>query len=240
MNIKNKKGFIYYLPGAQTATPDDLQERGVDVLDGASYDSLGTSRGPDGGSGFVIFPSHFESYPAYQRLDQTWVSCRDGKFWLGWWTGHKPTADDLKKSDIIDGHDVRLEDGNLWTVPLVRRFPTGTALPASLLLDSHGKWKAGILPRHAELTDAADRVFESFLLEGDALTYVDMADIAAQALAINYHVDRDELGALGVLSTANVQEILGAMIDLPTIIQLSDERKKKASDSSSLNFGEAA
>ena len=226
--------FIYYIPAAQTATPADLEEHGITALSGVSCSKIHTGRGPDMGAGVLVVPEHPGNTAA--MADLKWQKCAGGKFWLGWKPDSMPTAKTLEKAEPMDGHLVALENGETWNIPIARRYPAGTTLPSGLFVDDTGAWKASPLPRYAGLVKAADRVFEAFLLETGQLSVAEMAEIAVQALAVNYHIDRHEASALGILSTVNVQHILGALIDLPTVITELDD-KKKASDSNSSGFG---
>ena len=226
-----KPQFIYYLPGAQTATPADLRERGIHALHGVSYDFLKTTQGPDGSTGIVLFPAGGDHPKRCQPDAQHWQPC--GSYWIGTWRDANPPPAALERPELVQGHTVKLEDGNDWIIPVARRFPAGTALPVKLLLDDTGHWKAAGLERYAALTAAADHVYTAFLLDGEPLSLADMADIAVQALACNYRLGRWECSALGILSSDNVQAILGALIDLPTILAQVEADKKKHSDTSS-------
>lgn len=238
--------FLYFIPNKQAVTLDDLTAAGITAIE--SLQSVGfcnTERGPSGGAGVVfavepVSPKGKLPKIGHYQNRQQWISCFGGQFWLGFETDNQPTPDDLQKAEMIAGHAITLEDGQEWTIPVARAFGRGSQLPQALILGDDGQLVVESLPKFAELSQQAERVFDAFLNDGEDLTLQDCWNIAVLALQQNYRVSGWELSALRALNTDNVQTVLGHLIDMPTILAAAQEQKKSHSDGDSLNAGDPA
>lgn len=238
--------FLYYIPHVVTVSADDVKRVGITALD--KLESVGwcsVERGPDGNPGcvFACQPDtdagelpRIGFYPA----SQAWSPANAGSFWLGYEPARKPRPADLQRAEFIGGHVAELDDGNAWTVPLARAFGSGVSLPQALVLGPNGELIAEALPKFARLGATAERVFTAFLDDGEDLTVAECWDIAVIALAQNYRLSKWEVSALRLLTTDNVQTVLGHLIDLPAIIERAKAQKKSQLDSDSLSVGQAA
>lgn len=193
----------------------------------------GANPGPGGQDGMVY--SDGNGRTGYYPDNQKWTKVND------WWLGvsrEKINPDTLLRDEVVDGHFVKLEDGNEWLIPVARVFPIGTNLPESLVLGPDGQLVKEILPRFAAFTQKADEVFEFFRKE-KGLLQTEAWEIAVEALAINYHVGRQEVSALRLLTTANIAKIMQAIIDMPTAMA-AEKKKIEQADADSLTDGKEA
>jgi len=189
----------------------------------------------------------------YFPAEQTWARAVAGGYWIGYQTDAPPRPVDLQRKTIVVGHAVRLEDDHDWIVPLARVFPQGSALPRRLILGPDGTVVEQPLERFAALSARASRVWDGWrktldemaiasggqgglVAEGetlDPLTALDEAyALAADALALNYRIGVEELNVLGLVTSENLTNLdgtglLDALVDLPTIMQLSQTLSKK-------------
>jgi hypothetical protein len=224
--------FLYYIPGG--ASKADLPALGLDHLIGASLNLNPISGGPDNLSGMLMSIGPGK----YHAATQTWQ--QHGKFWLGFETENKPSALDLARPEKIQGHRVTLEEGWEVIVPLVRRIPTGTALPELMVLGADGELVREPLPRFAALSQGAEQIFEVLLMGEGSMEFADVWKIAVAALAVNYRVSAAELSALKVITTANIIQIAEALIDLPTLreAEKAELQKKRPEEESNIKRGE--
>ncbi len=190
--------------------------------------SRDVQKGPGGQNGTIFSDGSGKTgfYPDMQE----WVAVDD--YYVGV-DRDTITPSDLARPEIVDGHFVRLEDGNEWLIPCARVFPSGTRLPESLILGPDGQLVSEVLPRFAEFSKDADRVYDFFLGEYDILQG-DAWNIAVKALNINYRIDKHEVSLLKLLTTTNITKIMKAIIDYPAV---EEAAKKKLQDDGSLNDG---
>jgi len=224
-------GFLYFLDGVRTATAATVRVAGLaDRMDDISQREAGT--GPNGAGGLVIAaasPDDAQRSIGYYPDRQTWVALPDGpdgRLSLGWSSDEKPLPKDLARDEQIDGYLLDLGSaGNEWIIPIARRFPTGSELPASLALGPDGAVVRTVLPRFAAAWSDAERIWPAILAqhEPDRVEPADRRPIddvegfalAARILGINYRVGPWEVSALGLLTTQTLPAILGAFVDFP-------------------------
>ncbi len=238
-------GFQYYIPGGDAVFRPTLEALGLweIAFDDASYDRRGVTTGPDSQPG-TILTVHHKDDPAtgYFPDAQTWRKADDAEYWLGWYNAAPPQPADLERSQQLAGHSIRLGDGNDWLVPVARSFPYGISLPQSLSLGAGGNIAAAIIPRYAAFGEKAAQLWDVFIAECEAadsdaetqqtMPAVERMQLAIEALAFNYRIGRHECNALGLLTTDNLSEVLGAVIDQPTIIEhmRADAKKNDCPD----------
>jgi len=229
--------FCYFLPNIKRVERAELAEFGLlDRLD-ANCHQRQAATGPTGSAGLVVSMS---SALGYYRDRQKWVPSQCGKYWIGY---EQPlTASDLARVEQLDGHSVRLEDGSDWLIPVARSFVNGCVLPQSLALGPDGSVVTEVLPRYVAFSKRAESIWENFIADcktqsgepvetvepSESFTVADYFNIAVEALALNYRVGPQEVSLLRLLTTANVLRIAQAIIDVPTLLELS--KKKGQSD----------
>lgn len=235
--------FLYFIPNQKHVDAKALDDAGITALTSAdSLSFVGVERGPEGQPG-ILFTASAKNADAkmprigYYPKQQTWQACNHGQFWLGYENSNPPHPASLQRDEFIDGHQVKLADGNEWTVPLARSFPAGSALPAALVLGPDGELITEALPEFAKLSQQAEQVFEAYVGEGEDIDTKNGWEIAINALSQNYRLSAWEISHLRLLSTNNWIDILTALIDGPEI-QAFLESKKKDEDTASLSAGE--
>lgn len=146
-----------------------------------------------------------------------------------------PGPGELARGRRVDGHLVRLGDGRDWLVPCGRLFPSGTALPQTLVMEG-GILRGEVVEEFAEYSRECEGLF--WALYGDAMpedmpgrpeqvetvTFERAFRCAVLALGVNYRVGLDEVSRLGLLRTDNVREVLGAMVDEPGLRRLAEKK----------------
>lgn len=231
-------GFIYFIPGGRGASAEALEAVGLnEMLGDLSLSSGQIDKGPNGAGGVLIrIDGDRAPRLRYAGEGQVWRECAGGKFWLGYDREHPPTPEDLVRPDLIDGHSVLLEDGNKWLIPVARVFATGGPPMFRMNVDNDGNWVVGdTIARLKAVEVDAEAVWQELLTSLDAgkgdedavkVLLTTEADMCVRALAVNYHLGRYEIGALGLLSPRVTSEITLALIDWPTIVADSAAQKK--------------
>lgn len=231
-------GFLYYVPKRKTIDRAGLIAAGLEnVFPTDSIDQVEVFTGPDGDAGvvFAFAPPAVAGRSievGFYPERQTWNPA--GQYWIGYPTNQPPGPADLERAEIVAGHTVTLQDNREWLVPVARTFPNGTKLPQSLILGPQGELVREVLPRYAALWHKAEGFWESFIATfaggPDRIDEREAYDLAAEALAINYRVGPRELSVLRVFTTANLREVLLALIDWPSIALLLGSTEKKTAD----------
>lgn len=223
--------FLYFVAEARQARAllPQAFEPGDELTEALLF-----ANGPSGGRGVLICrTARGMAQPAYRRDAQVWepVSGADGA-WIGMDPEARPGPSDLARAPLIDGHRVRLNDGNEWLVPAARCFPQGTRLPQALVLGAGGEWVAERLPEYARVSAHGDRIWQSVCVQfglteapGDfkPVSVAEAADIAVEFLALNYRVGRSEVSMLKLLTPALAVEVLRAAVDWPTVERMTAE-----------------
>ena len=229
--------FVYFLPDRQAATAADLAE----ILPHA-FDADGPAttcqchKGPGGRPGITATPDP-ETTPSW-RDD---LHANPNGMPRGTWLIHDPDKppgpDDLIRGEPIDGYPLTLGDGREWMIPLARVFPTGMALPSRLAIGPDGDWVKEPIPALRQASKDADRIWNAVrtaydLLEDDeSPTVIDEAEtigLAVGILALNYRIGAAEASALGLLTTANVVDVLRLFVDFPRFYEGITDAKKNA------------
>ncbi len=225
-------GFIYAIPNVNNVNDKTLEESGLARLFGdAVIAQRDCMKGPAGG-GCVLLSIGEDSEKLYYKPDiQTWSKSLNGKYHIGFYIDEPPQPEELKRPEQIAGHIVKLGE-NEWRVPLARMFLEGTQLPQSLLMGPDGKLITKILPEYAEFSSKTEKLWKyiSYQIglsdEPLEISSEELWHTAVGALGLNYYVGADEVNAMQLLTTANMQKIFEAVVDIPSIIKISKELAK--------------
>lgn len=230
--------FFYFIPGVQAANEKVVRERGLaDRI--VVYTSMQVHSGPGEKAGMLLRDNSHDKTTGNVRFgyfpdEQVW--CEAGGIWVGMSKADPPKPDDLRRDDFINGHQVKLNDGNEWMIPVARAFPTGTNLPCSLSLGPDGELVFDILERYVPFSKHAERLFLEFYggLAGESeeevaerLHDLDWFNHAVEALAVNYRVGAQEVSLLKLLTTRNVFEVCRAVVDFPEFVKRVQEMESK-------------
>lgn len=233
-------GLLYFLPKGRDAEEFIAARRAVWGVGG--FDRRHVSAGPDGGEGQILSLADQKNAArvGYYPSEQEWHKTPAADWWIGWSLAERPRPQDLQRPDSLPGHNVRLEDGQEWTVPVVRFINGVIALPQRLVLDDQGNVARAPLDRYANLTRIALEIWEKVAAAAEGLGVLRVEwEYAVAALAANYRLGGEEISALGLLTDANVAAVLLALIDWPRLLaMLEASDSKKASSGASTASGE--
>jgi len=222
--------IYYYLPGQQDARHDAILAAGL----AHAFDSepfpfahVATQRGPDGGAGLLVAPGENDGLALSRAsADLCWQQAPGRAWWIG--IEGETLPESLARNEQIDGHHVRLGDGQKWLVPVARSMARGSMLPTSLVLGPEGEVVREALPKFAQISAKAGRVERIFFgqIEGDESEDMDLDEgfaIAVEALAVNYRIGPVEASTLRLLTDPVATSILRALVDVPTMLEVAEE-----------------
>ena len=223
-------GFIYAIENVKMVGSLQLEEAGLtSIFSEVEISQRYSTAGPGGGECVLLMRAGEDTKLLYFKpKEQHWDRSLNEKYWLGFYEKNRPTPEILARENQINGHEVEL-NGQKWRLPLARMFPEGTMLPETLLLGRDGKIIKESIPRYAEFSRKAETLWEDLQkilgwMEGKRkLTEEEKWSLIVEALSFNYHVGPDEINALKLISTANLINIYGAIVDLPSIISMGEE-----------------
>lgn len=244
------RGFSYFLSNRR-GSPNHAMLRAEGLAyafpDGCPLHT-GEIEGPDGTLGAIV-----AQHEALLRCDmkaQAWLQASGLQReaapdkpapWVGLALEEKlhPGPDDLRRGKRIStGYPVRLGDGNLWQIPVVRGVRGSTSLPCVIVTDAAGAAQKVARSEYNGLLALADLLWDNAViawqegkrLEPDAEAIL---DLAVEALCVNYRVHRAEVSLLELVDTENAREIADAVLDGPNLAKLVDEFKGKKKETSS-------
>ena len=242
-------GFLYYLPELDRSIKiDDARAAGLGYAFARRIcgNTFHTTE-PFGGPGVVFAdPDRVAKIGFYK--EQTWRPVPGKPYWIGFYPERRPGPADLARPKMLDGHFVRLADGNDWLVPVARGWHDEDggagwyhAVPRTADLDDAGNWIQGdVVAEYRELWDLATAWWDVKAAAADAVaddaggervavpwslnTLAGSLDAAVAALAVNYRLSKFEVAALGLFDTHSAQRILDAVVDWPTFARWLEKK----------------
>jgi hypothetical protein len=218
--------FVYFIPGEQrpVLTWEQLPECLQPILSGAPISCKKTPSGP-GGAGLLFSavpsdPEGVESTTIYNPEMQFWEN--HGEFWIGGYKAALPTPADLRRSGRpIEGHKLKLADGNEWLVPVVGPF--SSKLPRVF------RWRTGaptteVAEQYQELAAESEQ-WGVWCTTANTCAWVDIMQFVAKCLSLNYHVGMAEVGALGILDTHAADEALEIIVGVKDYREQEEAKK---------------
>jgi len=254
-------GFLYFIPAGRESTfAETLKTWGLaHAAEKSTSVAPLMAAGPSGAGGVIAADPAAVPQITYNVDAQTWAPTdnplpkdEEEKFrpWIGVSNDNPPTPLELLRADALDGHVVKLADGNDWLIPIVRGWTevpeigpiNQCALPHSIRR-SGGHWQRdGIQAKYVPLWAGTLKWWEFYtariesveLDPGSAVKRVPFdfecsLELASDALAANYRVGVDEIGLMAVFNETLVRDVLLALIDWPFVRKWA--QKKKPSDS---------
>ena len=233
--------FLYYYPG-NGPIPDELR---YVITESEPYHRRAVMHGPLGRPAGTIFA--MESLdPGLVKLDeafQTWKPFPgDSQLCVGLPNSVKPDPQQLTRPAMLRGHVVKLADGTNWLVPIARAFDIGSeqmflALPIALEYEcSTGRWIAGgVETQYRAFFDLAQsHAQKRWEMLGQGQLQFDDPDadkLAIAALQTNYRISHLELSFFaGAYTPRTRQQVLDAILDIPTWMEWHRKKKEVASD----------
>jgi hypothetical protein len=240
--------LLYFLPDRRSGlSADEIRAAGLGyALDGPVHQQT-LSDGPAMSSGGVLLADgrHCDlSRLRYAPGEQEWVGVQSSSAWVGRWKDEVFVPADLEREKPLAGHLVELADGNQWLCPVARGLAAeGGAvkyyhtLPRGVALDATGKWSKGqVVPRYRRLWKIAEAWWDTRVASvptaaevGDVVSFdfEGLVSAAVECLAANYRVGAVEVSMLGLFDSDSARKIVDALVDLPTLVVLSEELQKK-------------
>ena len=214
----------------------ELTARGLGSLLDSNVDALPTrvAKGPTGGPGMLVTFYPGDTPREYVPASQTWMEAPPdgdllkGRYWLGYVTNAKPTPEELRRVDLIDGEPVVLCDNKVWVIPcsefapkrLSRDPETGEQI--KVVQNPHTKW-----------VDWSNDLFALFMSDGfQAIVARDHVvnipnglPYAALTLSKNYRVNTDVVDLLELVGEFEAFQIARAATGMRIIEKLVDQKK---------------
>lgn len=253
-------GFFYYVPGRTSGVSrEHLDAAGLEYLPLPKH-RREVRGGPDGSDGVIVALANVGAdQVGYFRDRQAWRRIPGRDAWVG--RDHSqvlPGPADLLREEPLDGHPLRLADGNRWQVPMAREWCEEDGelrwripLPRVCELGDDGRWQPGeVIPLHRALWELAERwndarraaVAGVELIDGRPVARFEFDDVlgaAALALQTNYVVGPAEISLAGLLTYQLAIEVLDAVIDGPTLLAWSKKKRDAESAGTSTSAGSA-
>ncbi len=231
--------FLYAIPNCNSVNERKLEEAGLMNIFGdiiPNFSQRYTAQGPGGKECTLICIGSDATHLYFKPAEQEWERSLNEKYYTGFYKNNKPTERELQREVQLEGHEVKLGDGEKWLIPIARKFPAGIALPQTLILGKNGEViSGGLLPQYAQLGQRAEKIWEEFRLgisqaeqkEEIELTISEGMKFAIDAIAFNYRVGAEEANLLKLITSQNLQEIMEAVIDVPAVLELMKQTLKK-------------
>lgn len=200
--------------------------------------------GPDGQAGVLVsFPMAGQLMPARWTPErQSWRQISPA-VWIGTDSDpHSgvekiPTAEELDRGTSFTCENVRMADGSIWEVPVLREpvfdgqlLPLemhDTALPSAFYRDAGGQWRSQVVTQYSSLWEESKEFFVA-LLEGTSLPTVRFFEFAIRVLSLRYrfNVLLHSRWPEQWLNTDTVREVVRATVGWNIIQRLMADQKK--------------
>lgn len=244
---------LYFLPGVRLTelVQDGRLSQAIltrfelaDVLADVAVGDLSkldiTAKGPNGSSGVMFCtntagqPPHRVGYfPDFQRWQNVLAQ---PELWIGVDKEHPPTPADLARKRLLDGHPVKLADGNTYTIPYVRSPVHRTALPEDMYRGPDKQFVVELQPAYQEIWDATAAAWDLIYpdtadgKEPEGMFFEDILDLCIRFIRLNYRYGQSEQAVLRLVdkTRATWEETFAAAVDIPFVTQKVLELQKKS------------
>jgi hypothetical protein len=130
------------------------------------------------------------------------------------WEDWVPKPSDLERNSMLDGKEVLMGDGNLWRLPVLRKFLGGTGLP-KVIRRTNGQLVETVIDRYHDLCERGEKMFESILPESEIkITTEFIFDLITDSLSVNYRVTSAEVSLLGLITSECLVPATRALLDI--------------------------
>ncbi len=230
--------MLYFIEGIKATSKDVLEQHGLDHLVGNQAGGRESGTGPGGKPGcLVVDQSRFKRIQ-FSPDQQTW----EPRFgypgtWVGMWNDSPPGPEELASEKQLDGPVVRLLDGNLWQIPLLREWSLfegdvvyECCLPRVFMqCQETGRLKPGdVVRQYRQLWDDSVTVTEAMLGGGRSDNDPEfdsrfLDQFLGSLLAANYQVSLTEISLLQLIDEGLSGEVIRASIGWQSVLDLSAE-----------------
>lgn len=235
--------ILYWFP-QETQGPMTLGSTSLAAVPERLRSKFGThtmvagSQGPDPSRRGLLITWQEAVQVTYQTGTHAWR--RVGDYWVGIRQGYAPDDFARRLPDgtlPASGYDVILGDGQRWRVPVALADAPNYAIPWRETLDDEGRLIREPDRRFERVCRAASILYDHMTGDGIlAMPEHDLRLACANALAVNYRLDLDDILLLGLLTSESYRVIVGAILDLPSMQEIL--RGKKAGAESGISSGE--
>lgn len=188
-------------------------------------------QGPDGNPGMIVGAKSAEPprMLGYYPAEQNWTQLNEG-LWIGLDAKFPPTPQDLARAKPTPGHLVTLADGQDYEIPVIRQLDGAPTLPRDMFWNENGAFEMQLQAAYQGLWEKALRVgrlfYEPTAVDFGTIDLEEALALCVEFLGVNYRFGRDEQRALRLVTTANWEKILGAVVDKPRIEAILADQKK--------------
>jgi hypothetical protein len=201
---------------------------------------------PSWKSGLFLFPvpGHGD-LPNHLQLSEHWDGEElDGEHSTAricWLRDDQPQPADLERRRLVPGYLIADTRGQRWHYPAMRGNDNYSApyggLPGEYTFNARGAARLVLSPEYHQLWAQTARVWD-YLVEaepiGQPISQLELVQIAAASLAVNYRVGHRELAVLqqlgrAVISTQNLHVILRSICDVESVDKYLAEKKRDES-----------
>jgi hypothetical protein len=184
------------------------------------------ANGPHGGPGLIL---HWDR-PRDQPQRATWKAAAPDsarklpakRFWISFDPNESPET--LKRDAMLQGIRLTLCDGCEWLVPNV------TSLPFRFSIDDEGHACQTPTAKAVKVQERmlwAFNALHALITEKTPIPIEEAIAYAAEMLSLNYRVNREICLELGLFDRDKVLEVLKFSTDLPRLIAIAIDVKKK-------------
>lgn len=215
---------LYFIPNVNGVTKKSLASMGLGIFEETGLTSRQTYSGPDGIPGVVVGAGEIADI-GYYPARQVWHKLE--KYWFGIEGEARPV--DFERKKVIGNKTVCLLDGNEWVIPVIRSYRGETMLDRKMVLMPEGGWGLEVIEIQKPLYESIDKIWEHVMGsdgESVSLEYSFIADLTCEILALNYHITKEIVSILGLLSTATVDDVVRVITDMEGFTKLLEELKK--------------
>lgn len=219
--------FVYFIPGLMgPVSHSQIAAAGFGYAfpPGRSMSFLENSAGAGGVIG-ALASADAKSL----RLPMDWVKHQGGFVGVAKNKADRPVPRDLQRTDgFVDGHGVVLGDKQRWVIPVVRFADGNTSLPCVLRRKADGGYGYEVREEYRFIYKICAHIVDRTLAnETFRIPAEEVMAFVVGILAVNYCVSEVEIDILELIDTRNAKAIANAALDVPSMMVLVDELKKK-------------
>jgi len=229
-------GLIYFIPEVQGQQPFHARAKEIGLcIDPSAGVANVSAESPSGEPGCVA-GSPGTKHIGYHPEEQIWQKVAKGAAWIGLQKGIPIMPDTLERPEAINGHLVKLEDGNEWMIPVARWYSADgvrPGLPQVIALDENGEITSSVSARYEDFWERSIQIRDAYLSveEGDTLTVVQGFEFSCEAICLNYYIGSLEISVMKLLTDSVIFQIIQAVMDQPGLIEMISDSQKKTEES---------
>lgn len=229
--------FLYFVPANSQQPPESI---GYAFKDHVQTREV-AGAGPSGQAGMLFADDGVKSqHLGYYPNKQSWRRIPGEDTWLGWYPENPPKEASLRKSEMLNGYQIELGNGESWTIPVARTWNEKgnyiTVLPCVVDVDENGRVIKSdkVVSAYQDLWKTASDIFDGIksALESDGEADLKLDyESCFKVISTNYRVSNIEIAALELINTKNTWLVAHAVVDLLNHPLLSVKKNEEPSTS---------